>query len=441
MAQIISAEGVFVYSLPKRKNFVCRLLACVVVCFLFACFFPIAVYNALYTSFMFFAMFICTIAGILVCFNASIKDIVFCAIAGYTVQHVYQELYELLDVAFGLGSAININFYGSATVDTVFMVENFVRVIGFFVAYLVAYALLCVGAWLFFGKLVKKYDICKLNSVIMIIIAVAVVVIDIILSSIVTFSEAITSNVTATVMLHIYNIACCVFVMVLLFELPRRRQAELELVVTKSLQEKEKMQYVVAKENIEKLNMRCHDLKHQLRAMTEQTTVDEDFVKELSSAIDDFDSFYKTDNSALNVILNEKNTVCRNKGIELSCILDGGGLGFMRGRYVYSLFGNLLDNAIEAVEKLEETKRAIGLNVRTVGGFLLINIYNSYEGDLNVGGGLPKTSKKHADFHGYGLKSVQSVVNHYDGNMSITTKDGVFDVSIAIPIPPEEMQE
>lgn len=437
MVQLLIAEWLFAINLSRRSHFFIRIMISIVVCVLLAIFLPILGYNAISSSLMFFVMFLVSTAAIIFLFKCPVKNVIFCAIAGYTVQHIFQETYEFLNVIFDFSGKLHLDFYGSSTLNKEFLMENFLSVVFFFMGYFIAYGGFCAVMYFFFAKTTKEYDICNLNSVAMIVMALVIVLIDVVFSSIVTYSIPEEAGQTAILLLHVYNVACCVLVMILLFELPKRKQAEMELVVNKRLQEKERAQYILSKENIELLNMRCHDLKHQIRQMGSQEKVNLDFLKEIEKSVEDFDSFYKTDNDALNVILNEKNNLCRSKSIELSCILDGGSLDFIKENHVYSLFGNLLDNAIEAVSALETDRRAIGLMIKRANGLLIINIYNNYEGVIDFQNGLPKTKKLEGTLHGYGLKSVSNIVAIYGGQLVISVEDGVFDISIAVPLPDE----
>ena len=80
--------------------------------------------------------------------------------------------------------------------------------------------------------------------------------------------------------------------------------------------------------------------------------------------IDIYDSMLKTGNEALDVIFAEKSLLCRKNDIKLNCIIDGAKLSFMETADIYVLFGNLMDNAMEAVEKLSDVdKRIVSVNV------------------------------------------------------------------------------
>ena len=106
----------------------------------------------------------------------------------------------------------------------------------------------------------------------------------------------------------------------------------------------------------------------------------------------------------------------------------------MREDDIYSLFGNLIDNAVDAVLSLEESKRVISLKVREVGTMLSVNVHNYYEHKIEFEDGLPVTTKQDKAYHGYGMKSVKYICNKYGGDLSIMAADNVFNINILFPV-------
>ena len=99
------------------------------------------------------------------------------------------------------------------------------------------------------------------------------------------------------------------------------------------------------------------------------------------------------------------------------------------------LFGNILDNAIEGTSKIENAdKRLIHLSLSKQKSFVRIRVENCCEDDIRFVNGLP-TTKKDARYHGYGMKSIQSIVEKYDGSMAVKVVDGWFELRILLPSP------
>lgn len=96
-----------------------------------------------------------------------------------------------------------------------------------------------------------------------------------------------------------------------------------------------------------------------------------------------------------------------------------------------TILSNLLDNAIEAVEKLENN-RMIKLTMRKANFFLFIRVFNpcSQNQKFEV---FPATTKENTSLHGWGLRSVKDAVERYDGTMECINENYEFIVNIMLP--------
>ncbi|MCI9151807.1 MAG: GHKL domain-containing protein [Lachnospiraceae bacterium] len=97
-----------------------------------------------------------------------------------------------------------------------------------------------------------------------------------------------------------------------------------------------------------------------------------------------------------------------------------------------TLLSNLLDNAIEAVSKLENDRR-ICLTIRSVHSFLFLRVMNPCK-TMERFEAFPATTKENTILHGWGLQNVRDVVDKYDGTIECTNKDGTFIVNIMLMI-------
>ena len=114
---------------------------------------------------------------------------------------------------------------------------------------------------------------------------------------------------------------------------------------------------------------------------------------------------------------------------------DGSVLNFMEDMDISALFGNILDNAIESVEKLREPeKRLIHLSVAKQKNFLRIRCENYCEEQLKFENGIPVTTKKDRRFHGFGMKSIKSTAAKYGGSVTTDLKKNWFELRILIPL-------
>lgn len=424
MAELLIAEAIFTFRLKKRKNFPLRVALCILVAISFAFALPIIEYSAAYCSLMFFIMYAFTLPLMMICFDEGWKIILFCSVAAYTTQHIAYEFYDLVQCAFSFGGGMPGNIYTSS--DKLAFFKDPVSQIVFFAGHAVIYWVMLVT----FGVKVRGGSEMQLRSTTVFFLMMAIALIDIVASSLVTYYGYSPYNKFSVLLLAAYNIACSLFTMVFQFELIIRKKLQSELDMEKRLRRLEKEQYALSKENIDLINLKCHDMKYRIRAIGKESSLDEKAVKEIENLINVYDSSFSTDNAALDVILTEKSFACRKEGVKLSCIVARGALKFMSESDIYSLFGNALDNAVEAVKEVEADKKFIDVSVKITGDMTVITVNNYYAHSLTFMDGLPATTKEEKDYHGFGMKSIAEIVARYDGELSISAEDDIFGLKI-----------
>ncbi len=197
-------------------------------------------------------------------------------------------------------------------------------------------------------------------------------------------------------------------------------------------------QYRLSKENIALINRKCHDLKHQVAAMRtmEGSEQRERYIREIEDSVRIYDAAVRTNNETLDTVLTEKSLLCEANEISINCVADGSSLGFMDPVDLYTVMGNALDNAIEAVRKCESKElRVIDVLVHVRQRFLVISVTNPLQEELTFRDGLPVSVKPKNGYHGYGLKSIRHTVRKYGGEMTVATEGGCFSLRITIPLP------
>lgn len=219
----------------------------------------------------------------------------------------------------------------------------------------------------------------------------------------------------------------------------KQGKLESELKFTERLWEEKRKQYDITKENIDLVNQKCHDLKHQIRKIGKKSMSPE-AVGEIEDIVSIYDSPVQTGNETLDIIITEKSLICNRNGIKLCCMVDGKALGFISSIDLYALFGNILDNAIEAVAPLDKSDKVISLSVNIKNKFAVVNTYNKCEISPEFVEGLPKTTKGDSSIHGYGMKSMRMICDKYGGEFSVTVKDGLFTLNMLFPIKDGEAQ-
>lgn len=231
----------------------------------------------------------------------------------------------------------------------------------------------------------------------------------------------------------IYTILCCIFLLVIQFHIFERSKMQRDQEITKYLLQLTQKQYEQNVHNINLINIKCHDLKHQIGKLKHISDEEERnrYIAETQEAILIYDAFVKTGNKALDSVITEKGLVCQGKGIRLCSIIDGDAISFMEDADIYALFGNALDNAIASVEDESEDKRIITLNVIRQGSFVKIHMDNYCGDKLTFEDGLPAT-RNDADYHGFGCKSIKMIAERYHGNVHMSREDDRFCLDILL---------
>ena len=190
----------------------------------------------------------------------------------------------------------------------------------------------------------------------------------------------------------------------LMTEMGRRNEMVLknESTAINQLFQRQYEQYKLAVDNSEALRKEMHDMKHYVMALKNEDDPNRraEVLEDMEQAIAIQESFMNTGNKVLDVILTTKSLQCQN---------------------ICSLFGNILDNAIEATQQVEDLeKRLITMSVHSRNQFIIIECEN-YSESANVrlrssqkrrmfkSNNLPRTTKKDNVKHGFGLKSINQV--------------------------------
>ena len=316
-------------------------------------------------------------------------------------------------------------FYSDSTVDiSPFSALIFVEV----------YALVYWCLYQIFGRRLKKDEVITIKSPALLALLVLILLVEIILNAFVVYRKYESLDLVYYLSGSLTNIICSISVLVLQFSLLLNKSLEDELEVVNQMRRQEQKQYQISKDTIDLINMKCHDMKHQIHNISKQAAIDPAALREMEETISIYDSIVKTGNQALDIILAEKSLYCQKNGIFISYMADGAKLGFICDPDIYSLFGNMLDNAIQTVIQLEQDKRVIGVTIRAEGELLSINSHNYYSGDVHMEHGLPVTSKTDKNYHGFGVKSMVMIVEKYGGSISFDARDQIFNLNILLPL-------
>lgn len=191
---------------------------------------------------------------------------------------------------------------------------------------------------------------------------------------------------------------------------------------------KMKSEYYLQKyQSEEKIKEIYHDLKNYF-ILSDDKNINQELRKKLSL----YERFYETGNDFLNIILAEKLNRAYECGVKMECHIDFSEGNFIEALDITTIFGNLLDNALEATEKIEDSEKYIFIDAMVKRKFLILVIKNNMSSFKNE---KLETDKWNQSFHGYGLKNVRKAVKKYNGEIKINMEGREFKVSVVLPLP------
>lgn len=365
-------------------------------------------------------------------FDESVWTVLFCAVAAYAVQNLVYNAYLF---QYYLGKLAGIYAFGSGALG-IFLYR---------LMYYTVFAVLTVCAW-FIGikRMCKRLPIEQLNYKIF-TTAVFIFVVSVVLCSIegIYFAEVgmgeniLSAKANAQFALRlssiVMNATCCVAILLVMYKTLEKSGLERDVDQLRHAIRQSEQQYRISKDTIDMINIKCHDIKYKLDAAMKDGA-SKDAVDDLRRSIAIYDSNIETGNKLLNVLFTEKSLYCEQNGITLSCMIDGERLSFMDDGDLYCLFGNIADNALEAVTKIKDReRRVIDIVVRAKDDMVIVTAENFFAGELELKGGLPVTTKDDKNYHGFGTASMRMIVHKYGGEMIIDTDGDVFRLTALFP--------
>lgn len=181
-----------------------------------------------------------------------------------------------------------------------------------------------------------------------------------------------------------------------------------------------------------------HDYRNHIQTMKAYLAMDEldklsDYLGELDKDLTNVDTVLKTGNVMIDAILNSKLSLAKSKKIQISAKAIVPKKLNISEVDLSIILGNLMDNAMEACDKVQEEERFIRVYIDILKGQLYIYVMNAVNNKLTRRGKryLSTKSGKH---HGFGLMRMDNVVKKYDGYLERQNEEGVFATEIMLPL-------
>lgn len=193
-------------------------------------------------------------------------------------------------------------------------------------------------------------------------------------------------------------------------------------------------QMELLQKNQNELRMFRHDTRNRLEVLGQLLGKDDledarQYLKQVSSRLESTGLYSQTGNMAVDSIVNYEFSRAKEKNITAKYQVEIPERMQIEDDDLVVILGNLLTNAIEAVEQMKEN-RWFDLRIIYRQGSLCIHIENPYEHALIMRKDRFMTVKKNKQYHGIGLESVRHVVRNYQGEVQISTENQVFSVEI-----------
>lgn len=228
---------------------------------------------------------------------------------------------------------------------------------------------------------------------------------------------------------------------ILIFIVANSIKSEKEKVKLELVNEKLDMQYkyyLMVKESQEKMKQVYHDMNNHMENIRSLKNSSEDvneYINNIEDEVKNNKNIYNTGNALLDIILYEKSKDCIKNNIDFNVGIDFSKCEFIDMIDISSIFSNLIDNAIEACNKIDDNniEKYITIKGIFIKSYYVVRCENSKTNKVIIKNNKILTSKKNKFLHGIGLDSIKSSIKKYNGELKIENSEFKFITSIHIP--------
>lgn len=197
--------------------------------------------------------------------------------------------------------------------------------------------------------------------------------------------------------------------------------------------------YKTLLERIESVRIINHDMRHHLNTLSglcAEGKWDEvsRYVSDMASRIPASVHSSYCGVGALDALLGHYESLCAEKDIPFRCQVRLPELSGIDPLHLCVIFGNGLQNAVEASEKLDASKRGISIRALIADGCVAVSIANSFAGNVQADANGDIATSKPEPGHGLGMASIRETARGYNGWSGFTAKDGIFTLNVMLPI-------
>ncbi|MBT1170653.1 ATP-binding protein [Bifidobacterium sp. SO4] len=407
---LILTEAMLLPYGERRSMFAARAVSSVCLCLFATWLLFLAGFHSWWNLLRYGSLFIVTMIAIWWCLDMQWREILFYGIAAYAIQHCAVNISIIIGLA-------------PTTLKPDYLIHLLME--------MASAALLC----LLFRAAIRGNKNQHMADKQLIILSAGILVVTLVISYIPALYIS-QNDIPAKLACSLYGIACTVLSLALLSGLLVQSKWRHDAETSRQIMAMNRHQYELSRSTIDMINIRSHDLRNQINALRRDGGLEDDALESMERTIARYDSIAKTGNHTLDVILTDKLLICNHERITLTYLVDGAAFNRIEALDLYSLYGNMLDNAIEAVRDLPEPRRSINLTASVHGQMLVIRCENYTDRIIGTDDdGLPRTTKSDSEAHGFGMRSMRMTTDKLHGHMTVKTDDGAFVVTVIIPMP------
>lgn len=418
---ILIAEFLFLHKYPRRSHFIIRLIPVLAYTILFSSVFNDVLhlpffswYKSLFLNIPYFdiqyaIIYIVSVLCMWLCFDISFKHVIYYCTFAYVIQNFTFHLRVIVRAAIFKGDSSSWQY-------------NISGAILMLVVYVAAYFLVKY-------RFRDKDDIPFDNGFVIAFVTGVIVVIGV-------FDIVSRNLMLATWALNVYAALVCVLLIMIQLGMFDRKKAVLEKEQIERLLATQAEQYSKQLANVDYINIKCHDLKHQIAVLKQEdnAVMRNELISESEKSIMIYENRVTTGNPVLDTLLTEKNFLCKKNNIRFSYIADGTAINAMHSTDICALFGNAIDNAVEYMSKnIEQSRRILTMQLERhsgTGSMIRVVFESSFDGELKLRDGIPETTKEDNRYHGLGLRSIRYIAQKYGGYMTVRAENGKFILSV-----------
>lgn len=242
--------------------------------------------------------------------------------------------------------------------------------------------------------------------------------------------------------IHILNFSILLFlsnisIILVIRKIRRDNKLLAEYKVMKKSVDMQYKYYMKVKDNQLKTRRLYHDMKNHIiciKKLNENGYSSNNYISNLENQLKSYENTFDSGNMLLDIILSDKKEICDKNNINFNCNINFTKCNFMELEDICSIFSNVLDNSIEACEKINDYNKYISLEGKIIENFFVLKAENSKSNRINIKDSKVITDKKDKFLHGLGIKSIKQSVKKYNGEVVIDYTDDKFILNILIPI-------